>query len=86
MATTSKLPEPQTKTALLPSFGYGPGSTKITRHIYSRSVECTIPGNPEAGTVTGPGVEFLFRCSVTNAERRWGVAEVEVAKVETVLS
>lgn len=86
MSSTSKLPEPQTKVALLPSFGYGPGSPKITRHIYSRSVECTIPGDPEAGTTTGPGVEFLYRCSVTNVERRWGVVDAEVAKIETILS
>ncbi len=86
MAATNKLPEPQTKTALLESFGYPPGQHKITKHEYSRSVECVIPGDPEAGTVDGPGIEFLYRCTVTKAERRWGVIEVEVAKVETVLS
>ncbi len=61
----SKLPEPQTKRALLPSHGYPPGRPVITEHTYSRTVECTIPGD-------GDAYEFLFKCKVTGEERRWG--------------
>lgn len=61
----SKIPEPVTKTALLPSFGYGPGTPRVTEHEYSRTVECFLPEDGEA-------YEFLFRCKETGVERRWG--------------
>lgn len=62
----SRLPEPETKTAILPSFGYGPGKPVWTRHTYSRSVECFLPDDGEA-------IEHLFKCEVTGVERRWGI-------------
>jgi len=66
-----KLPVPETKEALLPSFGYGPGYPRITRHVYSRTMECTLP-SPD-----GDAYEFLYRCSETGVERRWGTQERE---------
>ncbi len=61
-----RLPVPVTKEALLPSFGYGPGTPRITKHTYSRTMECILP-SPD-----GDAYEFLFKCSETGAERRWG--------------
>lgn len=72
MSKSSKLPVPVTKTALLPSFGYGGITPRITRHTYSRTVECMLPGDGEA-------YEFLFRCEETGVERRWGTYEEEEA-------
>jgi hypothetical protein len=63
----SRLPEPETKAALLPSMGYGPGRPRITEHVYSRTVECVLPDD-------GDAYEFLFKCKVTGTERRWGTA------------
>lgn len=60
-----KLPVPSTKEALLPSFGYGPGWPRITKHKYSRTLECTLPDD-------GDAYEFMFKCQETGVERRWG--------------
>lgn len=60
-----KLPEPETKTAILQSHGYGPGAPIFTLHTYSRTGDCTLPGE-------GQCYEFLFKCSQTGEERRWG--------------
>lgn len=61
----AKMPEPETKEALLPSFGYGPGLPRITRHVFTRALECHLPGEGEAW-------EFLYKCEETGVERRWG--------------
>lgn len=66
----SKMPEPETRRALLPSYGYGPGTPRITEHVYSRTVECYIPDE-------GDCYEFLYKCSETGTERRWGFAHVD---------
>lgn len=66
-----KLPEPVTKRALLPSFGYGPGTPRITEHVYVRTEECYLP-SPD-----GKCFEFIFKCQATGAERRWGTYEEE---------
>lgn len=71
----SKLPEPETKSAFLPSFGYGPGTPRITKHTYSRTMECVVPDDGEC-------YEFLYKCSETGVERRWGYC----GKEEEVLS
>lgn len=67
----SKLPVPETKTALLPSFGYGPGLPRVTRHTYTRTLECNLP-SPD-----GDAYEFMYQCEETGAERRWGTCERE---------
>jgi hypothetical protein len=63
---SQKLPEPVTRSALLPSFGFGPGMPRITKHLYSRTLECTLPGQD------GTCYEFMFKCEETGVERRWG--------------
>lgn len=63
-------PVPQTKVALLPSFGYGPGTPRVTLHTYSRTLECVLPGD-------GDAFEVMFRCSITGVERRWGTIDRE---------
>ncbi len=63
----NKPPVPETLTAWLPSFGYGPGQPRVTLHKYVRTMECNLPGpDPEA-------YSFEYRCTETGAERRWGV-------------
>ncbi len=62
----SKMPVPVTKVALLPSFGYGPGLPRVTEHTYSQTLECTLPGGD------GDCFEFMYKCSETGVERRWG--------------
>lgn len=69
----SKLPEPDTKTALLPSHGYGPGRPVITPHTYTRTRECNLPED-------GPALEYLYKCEVTGVERRWGTRFIAEAK------
>lgn len=69
MVSKPKLPVPITKEALLPSHGYGPGWPRVTKHKYSRTLECTLP-SPD-----GEAYEFLFKCSETGVERRWGTWE-----------
>jgi len=72
----SRLPTPTTKVALLPSFGYGPGLVpRITKHTYSRTMECILP-SPD-----GNAYEFLFRCEETGVERRWGTEDREEEEV-----
>ncbi len=71
MTIKMSLPVPETKTALLPSFGYGPGHPRITRHTNSRTLECTLP-SPD-----GSAFEFMYKCSETGVERRWGTYERE---------
>lgn len=66
----NKLPQPETLIAKLPSFGYGPGTPRWTEHKYVKTLECTLPGD-------GDAYEFIFACSVTGAERRWGTAEMD---------
>jgi hypothetical protein len=65
----SKPPIPETKVALLPSFGYGPGVPRITKHVYSRTLECVLPA-PD-----GDAFEYLYKCTETGVERRWGTYE-----------
>ncbi len=61
-----KYPKPETLTAILPSFGYGPGRPHWTEHKYVETRECTLP-SPD-----GAAYEFIFVCTETNIERRWG--------------
>lgn len=70
--TSKKLkgPKPETLTALLPSFGYGPGRPRITVHTYVDTRECVLP------TPDGEAWEFVFKCSETGVERRWGTAYI----------
>lgn len=58
-------PAPITKTALLPSVGYGPGVPRITKHTWVATRKTRLPGDGEAW-------EFIFRCAETGADRRWG--------------
>jgi hypothetical protein len=64
------LPAPQTKVAWLPSFGYGPGTPRVTLHSYSRTLETYLPGD-------GDAYEIMFKCSETGVERRWGTIDRE---------
>ena len=66
---STRLPKPETLIALLPSFGYGPGKPVITKHVYSRTLECNLP-SPD-----GEAYEFEYTCTVTGAARRWGTCD-----------
>lgn len=60
-----KGPKPETINALLPSFGYGPGVPRITKHFWVETRKCDLPGDGDAW-------EFIFKCSETGVCRRWG--------------
>ncbi len=60
----SNSPKPETTTARLPSEGYSNGRT--TAHFYFETRETD---------VDGPAYEYIFKCSETGAERRWGLIE-----------
>lgn len=65
---------PKTKTAMLPSAGYG--QLTATRHVYVETRECISPG-PD-----GLAYEHIFRCEETGEERRWGLdCELDIAEV-----
>lgn len=66
-----KPPKPEVTEALLPSFGYGPGVPRITKHKYVRTMECNLP-SPD-----GEAWEHIFSCQETGAERRWGTEDRE---------
>lgn len=72
----SRLHAPRTLVALLPSMGYGPGRPRITKHTYSRTMECTLPGD-------GDAYEHLFKCGETGVERRWGTEDREESDEES---
>ncbi|HEY6022487.1 MAG TPA: hypothetical protein VIY48_22275 [Candidatus Paceibacterota bacterium] len=65
----AKLPVPETRTAILQSYGYGPGAPRFTLHTYVKTLECYLPGDGEA-------YELIFACSETKAERRWGTYDM----------
>lgn len=71
----SKTPEPETKEAVLPSFGYGPGRPRWTKHKYVKTLECTLPGED------GVAYEFIYRCSETGVERRWGTFDPDAEEL-----
>ncbi len=61
----SRPPEPDTLEAILPSFGYGPGTPRWTRHKFVGAVECHLPNDGECW-------ELLYQCQETGVKRRWG--------------
>lgn len=58
-------------TAILPSQGYGPGHPVATLHTFVETRECHLP-SPD-----GEAYEYIYKCVVTGAERRWGTADRE---------
>lgn len=57
-------PKPDTINAYLPSYGYA--NRRATLHVYHETRECA---------VEGPAYEYIYKCTETNVERRWGLVE-----------
>ncbi len=60
-------PKPETINAYLESAGYK--RKKATLHIFVEARETTVEGP------RGDSWEFIFKCSETGVERRWGVID-----------
>lgn len=65
-----KPPKPETRTALLAN----PALTqnRVTLHRFLETRECVLEGADG-----GPAWEFIFQCTVTGFERRWGTCRRE---------
>lgn len=60
-------PKPETINAYLESAGYK--TRKATLHFFIEARETTVDGP------RGDAWEFIYKCSETGAERRWGIVE-----------
>lgn len=72
-------PKPETRSAILQSAGW-PLSVRFTRHTYFETRACVVPFDPDVDPEEGPiavegdeAWEFIFRCTESGEERRWGV-------------
>lgn len=65
--STLPTPIPETINALLPSLGYP--DRRPTLHIYLEARETRVDGP------RGEAWEFIFKCSETGLERRWGIVD-----------
>ncbi len=50
----------------------GPDGTQWARHDYVEARPCVVP-NPEG--VMEDAYEFIYRCSLTGVEKRWGIVD-----------
>jgi len=66
-------PEPQTTNAYLISAGYK--RKRATLHVFVEARETTVEGP------RGDAWEFIFKCTETDAERRWGIVDRLTFKV-----
>lgn len=66
-------PKPFTTWAFLPSRGYG--RPRATLHKYTETREASI-SKESSGKVDG--YEFIFTCTETGVERRWGTTNLRI--------
>ncbi len=72
-------PKPITLTAMLIN-EHG----NLTPHTFLETRECTVKVQvSESKFVEEPAFEFIFKCSETNTERRWGLADRVELDAET---
>lgn len=62
-------PKPDTLSAYL-SIG-----SRATLHTFLDTRECEVEVPRTEGTAKQPAWEFIFRCSETGTERRWGLVD-----------
>lgn len=78
-------PAPDVRVAWLPSAGIPrdrDGDPEWTRHVFDRTRACTILVQADIGESLREetAFEFVFRCTRTGAERRWGVVDMRGEK------
>lgn len=77
MSNTNK-PKPDTLAAHLESAGYS--HRKATLHLYVDTRECEVEVPRTEGREPQPAWEFIYKCTETGAERRWGCVDRLVFK------
>lgn len=71
-------PKPDTLNAHLESAGYT--HSRATLHEYVDTRECEVEVPRTEGTAKQPAWEFIFKCTETGVERRWGCVDRLVFK------